>query len=145
MNDLIKRNGNGLSLFDEVFGGPFNDIFSSSLYNRRHASGNVIEYDDRYVVEMEVPGLTKDDIEVAVENNVLSIRAHQETSNEQKDGDGKYLSRRIEKRNYNYSVRLGNNVDVDNIHGNVENGMLLVNLPKKEIEVGTSKKFIELE
>lgn len=91
---------------------------------------DVVETADEFVVTAELPGLGKDDIEIEIENNILTIR-----------GEKKEERREKEERHYVYERRFGGftrsftlptNVDPDRVSARFENGVLTVTLPKTE-------------
>ncbi len=86
------------------------------------------EYEDKVVIEAEMPGFTKDEIEVTVENDVLTITAERKAA----ESDGK---KHLNERRYTRverSVALPATVDEEKISGNLKDGVLTLRLPKTE-------------
>lgn len=83
---------------------------------------DVHETESERTVRMELPGVTKKDIALELENAVLSVRAKrgEETDNETQTIE---LAR---------SVTVGDDIDADKIRASLENGILTVVLPKQE-------------
>jgi HSP20 family protein len=123
--------------WDRVFDRYFNG-FESSV---RTPAVDVREDDEKYSLEFELPGLSESDVEVKVENGVLSVSSKKEESKEEKD-EG-YI--RKERRHFSFSrsFTLPDNVDAEKISASFKNGLLDIAVPKapaakpKLIEVKT--------
>ena len=123
---IIKYRPRTLDLFnwDRVFDRYFGDFDHSAGW----PAVDVREDDDNYLVEVELPGLSEKDVEVKVENGVLTIASRKDESREEKD-EG-YI--RKERRHYSFSrsFSLPDNVDGEKITANFKNGLLDVAVPK---------------
>jgi HSP20 family protein len=128
------------SLLRDEFGNDDWSPFASSSLTRARSftpAVDVLERDDAYVLKAEVPGLSPEQIELQVENDVLTFRGEQKS--EQTDERNGY--RRIE-RSYGSFARsfvLPQGTNVDNIEANVENGVLTVKIPK--VQAATPRKL----
>lgn len=126
MGDLTRFN----SLFDDAF---FNNFFRpvASDKGERVPAIDVHESDGGYCIKADLPGISKDDIQVTLENGVLTISA--ETKQEDKEEkDGKVIR---QERHYGQYVRrlsVGDNLDPASIKARFENGVLQLDLPKPE-------------
>lgn len=78
---------NAKSDIDELFNLTLNSFFNtvSPSYNNRFGRVNVIENDTNYSVEMLMPGADKNKIDIALDNNTLSVSYKNENSNEVKE------------------------------------------------------------
>jgi HSP20 family protein len=95
---------------------------------------NIRETENEYLFTMEVPGLSKKDIEVTVEGDELTVRgAKTEESNEDTKG---LIRREIRSQRFERTFDLAGAVDGDGIKAKIENGLLTVTLPKKPEKVG---------
>ena len=128
---LVKNNpvyfGN---LFDELFnqipatwGKDAHNGFSS-------IPANIHETTDGYHVELSAPGRNKEDFKINLDNNVLSISAEKKA--EQKTEDQKQIRREFSFRSFKRSFTLDETVDAEKIQAKYENGVLQLQLPKKE-------------
>jgi|SRR5713101_220849 len=91
---------------------------------------DIVEHDDAYVVECELPGLTKEDVKISVQGNILTIRGEKKSQHEEK---GANYHR--QERTYGSFVRsftLPSYVKSDKIDARYVNGILTINLPKAE-------------
>ncbi len=91
---------------------------------------NIHETGEAYHLELSTPGLSKEDIKLNVENGLLTISHEQKE--ETKSEDYKTVRREFHYNSFKRSFTLSDKIDVDNIQGKYENGILKVLLPKKE-------------
>lgn len=88
------------------------------------------ENDKEIIVTAEIPGVNKDDINIAVEDNKLTISFKKEIKNEEKDNKVHFSY--IEYGEFSETIDLGNkDLDIDNIEAQYENGVLKIKIPKK--------------
>lgn len=121
-----------------------NDIFSedfvtpSMSYRRESVPAVNIKQDEKsFIVEMAVPGLDKKDINVEIEDDVLSISSEkQEESQEEKDN---YTRKEFHFTSFKRSFNIPENADGSNIEAKHENGVLHIRIPKKEAKTITKK------
>ena len=133
---LIKRS-NGLfpsvpSFFDDFL---TKDVFDWSNANRSYGSSlpavNIKEDSDNFEVEVAVPGLKKDDFNIELENDVLTISSEKERKTESKED--KYVRREFQYSSFKRTFSLPENVvNGDMVEANYRNGVLHILLPKKE-------------
>lgn len=127
--------------FDEM-DNFFNDgFFGTSCSNPRTArqlestSGlmrtDVIEKDDSYQLEAELPGFNKEDINIDLKNDTLTISASHKENKDEKDENGKYIRRERRSSSYQRSFHV-EGLKPEDIIAQYRNGVLTVNLPKKE-------------
>lgn len=118
-------------LFDRVFdnalasfGRGFSDFsgFSPSL--------DVRETDKAYEIIVELPGLDEKEIDVSVEDDVLTIKGEKKVENEDK-GDKYHVVERS-YGSFSRSLRLPADVEVENLKANYKKGILTLDLPKSE-------------
>lgn len=91
---------------------------------------DVIERDNEFLLRAEVPGVTKDDLEISVTENQVTIKG--ETRHEEKAEEGDYYHCEISRGAFSRSVILPAMVDSGKTKAKFENGMLEVRLPKLE-------------
>ena len=87
--------------------------------------------EDAYVLEIEIPGLTREDISIEVSEDTLYIQAQKEEAVEEKRED--YIRRERGSMSFYRSVPLSENVDKSNISAKLDNGVLRVVLPKLSV------------
>lgn len=109
MDDFFSRVGtNGASIFEPAV--------------------NVIENKDVYELQLAIPGYSKDEVKLTIENNTLTISAEYE---ENKEESTPYSRREFIKTSFERSFTLPRSVDQDKVEAKFENGILNVKLPRK--------------
>jgi HSP20 family protein len=102
---------------------------------------NTRETENAYHIEVELPGIKKEEVNVEVDGNVLTISGERSLRDEVKEED----YHKVESRYglFKRSFTLPEKVDIENIHAEAENGLLEVVVPKLLID--TSSKKIEIK
>ncbi len=119
---IARRQGNTEDLFERLF-----DDFLPSRSDAAVAM-DLYETDDAIVLELGVPGLSKDRLDVSVEGRQLTVRAELPTPPE--DESRRYWMRTLPRGAFTRSVRLPVGVDTENIDARVHTGMLTLKMPK---------------
>ena len=91
---------------------------------------DVVEEGDNLVVHASLPGVKPDDIQVSVDDDILTIRGH--TSSEQEHREGSYLMRERRSGAFYRSLRLPDTVDADKAKSTFQNGVLTITFHKQE-------------
>jgi len=95
---------------------------------------DVYETDTEVVVKAELPGIKKEDIEINLQDNVLSIRA--QSKEEQEVKEDKYYRREIRYGNFYRALSLPSEVDAEKVEATFENGVCTIRAPKVKEKVG---------
>lgn len=115
--------------------------FDRMMYGKRgeHVMRtDVKENEQGYEVDIELPGYKKEEVKAELKDGYLTVNALKEVNNDQKDEDGKYVRRERYSGNMSRSFYVGENMTQEDIHAKFENGILTLQIPKKE-----AKKQIE--
>lgn len=128
----------------------FNDFFDNDWMMKANSTApaiNVIESENNYKVELAAPGMTKEDFNVRIdEDNNLVISMEKKNENQEEKKDGRYLRREFSYTKFQQTMILPENVDKENISAQVENGVLMIELPKlSEEEIKKAEKQIEVK
>ena len=91
---------------------------------------DISENESEYKVVADLPGMDKKDVNISLENDVLTINGRRETKQEE-NGENYHLSERV-YGNFNRSFNLHNKVDQEKIKAEFINGELTIHLPKVE-------------
>ncbi len=102
---------------------------------------DIYEKEGIYHVEMDLPGFSKDDIKIEVNNGNLTISAEKDTEKEDKNEDKKYIRRERTYGKYSRSFYLGD-VNEEEINAAFNNGTLTISIPK--LEEKQTKKYIDI-
>ena len=101
---------------------------------------DVIDRECEIVIHAELPGVNKDDLEVSMTENTVSIRVS--TKHEEKEEKGEYFRREMSHGEFQRTVHLPVNVDAENAKTSFKDGIMELKLPKIE---STKRKTIEVE
>lgn len=120
--------------FDRDFDDMVNEFFGykPTLYTRNNNIGltNVKETNDSYCLEVQLPGFSKDETNVEIEDNMISISANVEDTNSE---DNKYYNRQeFVKKSFVRTFNLPEDVDENKISADMVDGVLSVVLNKKK-------------
>lgn len=132
-------------VFDRMLS-TFNDFFEQMddwpalADNMKSLRTDITENKDAYVVKVDLPGFSKDDISIEVDNNQLTIRARREEEQETKDSQNRIIRR---ERHFGEFVRqfYVDNIDEDRIEATLKDGVLTIILPKRNDRNGTRKQI----
>jgi HSP20 family protein len=140
---LMKR-----SDWPSVFGGSllsdlFDDRFPSQWKNEAMPAVNIRENEKNYEIELAAPGYKKSDINVAVDNGVLTISA--ETKDQTESGPESYRRREFSCRSFSRSFVLPENIEDKDIDAHYVDGVLKLSINKKQLSSSKPKKSIEIK
>jgi len=124
-------------LFDRLFEGGFLRPFDwrgPEMAGRRYFEGrlpriDVIDREQEVVVRAEIPGMRKEDVEVAIANDLLTIKGK---THEEQEEKGEIYRSEIRQGSFTRSVRLPSEVKGDGAKAHFENGLLEITLPKAQ-------------
>lgn len=121
------------SIIDEFFGEM------EKRNESRMPSVDIYEKENKYFVEAMLPGFTKEDINVDLNDDNLTISA--EHKEETKENDKNYFRREIKTNSFSRSFTLSNDIDKENIEAKYENGILKLQFNKLEIPEKKTQKI----
>ena len=131
---------------DDMFEGFFRPF---SVQRSETGRGSMVpaidlhENDHSYTVKAEIPGVKKEDIDITVHNGVLTINAESHYEHEDKEGD-RLIRQERRYGKYVRSIRLGKDVDEENVKAKYADGILELELPKVE-EVKPKKISVDID
>ncbi|MCC8180441.1 MAG: Hsp20/alpha crystallin family protein [Planctomycetes bacterium] len=143
MSTLMRRRSNTLpGLFRRMWD-P--DMFEAFMQNDASMPAmNVVEKANEFAIDISVPGFNKEDINVSVDKNVLSIKAESKKEDEQKDSEDRIIRQEFMQTSFERNFSLPDNVDTGKIAAKQENGVLKITLPKMENAPEDQVKKIEV-
>ncbi len=134
--------------FEGTFNTLVDDLFTElpaflkTEFNQTERKGfvpvNVKETANNYLIEVVAPGFEKTDFKVNLDQHLLTISA--EKKNEEKEV--KQIRREYSFRSFKRSFTLDEKIDATNITGSYINGVLILNLPKKEVVKASATEII---
>ena len=138
---LVKRNNVMFpSLMNEIlrpdwFGGV--DNFKDSV-----PAANIKETETEFLLELAIPGRKKEDFNVEIDNDILTISS--EVKNEENKEDEGYTRREFTFSSFKRVFSLPETISLDKINATYEDGILKFILPKKEEALPKPKRLIEI-
>lgn len=127
---LVRYNPfNELNLWNHSWNGFFNDAgVKTRRSNGWYPAVDILNEDDNVVLNVELPGLDKDDISVKIEDRVLTIEGERKTDNEEKKNN--YYRRERTYGSFKRSFHLGDDVLVEDVNADFKDGILKLTLKK---------------
>ncbi len=93
-------------------------------------NANILEYDDKFEIQLELPGYSRQDIEIQIENKLLIIQKNEKTGNKEKSVN--YHLNQIRSGSFRRAFVIPENTDWESIVAKHENGILVIHIPKIE-------------
>lgn len=127
----------GEDLFDDFFNDPFGMMNASEgrspLYGK-HAKNlmktDVRETEGTYELDVDLPGFTKDEVNVELKNGYLTIQAAKGLDKDQSDKKGKYIRQERYAGACSRSFYVGEDVEPEEVSAKFEDGILTISVPK---------------
>ena len=132
---LPYKKNNDMNVFDaweRALLSPFGNSFASVFPT------DILDKGDHYLLEAELPGFDRSDIDIDIEGDQLVIKASHETKNEEETKGYLHRERRFGTFTRRFDI---NGIDVEKIQAAYENGLLRLTLPKLEEKKAGSKKI----
>ena len=141
---LARINRNYVPAYwDDFFNDRFYKHFNTSSSQTHSPAVNVIEDEKGYRIEVALPGVSRKDFKLEVEDDVLTISTEKKES--KKDQQSNFLRREFNYQSFTRSFQLPETIDQENIQASHESGILTVNLPKREEVLQKAPKQIEVQ
>lgn len=135
---LMPRRNSSFDLFD--------DFFKDDFFPKRDhmlMKTDIKEKDNSYLIEMDLPGHSKENIDIELKDGYLVVSAH--SKKEVDDKNGKYVH---QERFYGHASRsfyVGEDINTEDIDAKFKDGILMIELPKKEEEKIKKTTKIEIK
>ena len=126
----LIRNGSTLPTVFEDFFKPWNEWFVNSSSALDMPAVNITETKEEFKLAFAVPGMKKDDFDINVDGNMLTVSCEKEETVEEKEHQ--YTRKEYNYSSFRRSFSLPDEVSKDNIHASYTDGVLYLQLPKKE-------------
>jgi len=125
--------------YDSVFD-LFDDFFSETRNPQSNFKIDVLEEEDKYIIEVETPGVTKENIEIHYENEYLTIDLKKEEIKEEEKKNYIHKERYTESSTRSIYLK---DIDASKLSAKQDNGILIITAPK--LESKTTKYLIDIE
>jgi len=126
------------SLVDRVFNESFPNLskeFGSNFFQQgSYPKCNVLDYSDKMIIEAAIPGMDKDDVDIQILDQTLTISGNKQKDDKLVNEEGllNYVHRELKKSAFRRTFNLGKNLQADNISAEFDQGILYVTIPKRE-------------
>lgn len=134
---------------NRLFGDMFEDFFNEPNLGFAMTNGvmktDIRNKDGNYILDIDLPGYNKEDIQISLYNGNLTISAEHNDTQEEKDAKGNIVRQERYRGSCSRSFYVGEGIKQEDIKASYTNGILTVEVPseqKKELE---EKKFISIE
>jgi HSP20 family protein len=126
------------TLLDRVFADSFPEFskevgvtpFSQTAYPKC----DIVDFTDRIEIIAEIPGLSKDQITIDVEDNIITLKGEKNSKIEEKEG-GTYLRREVKRSSFHRTFTADTKIfNLDKLKAKFEDGVLELTVPKREKE-----------
>ncbi|MFZ1528183.1 MAG: Hsp20/alpha crystallin family protein [Ferruginibacter sp.] len=141
---LVRTNSNFSKTLDGLMNEIFNELPSTLSKTVREdvlhfPPVNITEQEAGYVLELSAPGFEKPDFKVNLDGNMLTIST--EKKEEKAEDTGKLIRREFSHKAFKRSFTIDEKIDAEKINARYENGILKLDLPKKEIAKPEAKQI----
>ncbi len=134
---IPKRND--FDLWEDAFLDP---IFTN--HESKMMRTDIKEKNDKYEIAVDLPGYSKENIKMSIEEGYLTIEATIEKNAEEKE-EGKFVRKERYSGSCSRSFYVGEDIESEDIKANFLNGILNIEIPKKEEKKVLEKKYIDIE
>ena len=130
--------------FEQDFWGKKNPLYGKHAKNMMKT--DIREHDEGYEVDIDLPGFKKDEIQMELNDGVLTISAAKGLDKDEEDKKGNYIRKERYAGSMSRSFYVGKHVTVEDVHPKYENGILSFSVPKEEAKpVEEKKNYISIE
>ncbi len=137
---MIPRRKNEFDLLGEMFEDPFFTEHESKIMKT-----DIKEKKDKYLIDVELPGYEKENIKIDVEDGYLTVHAEIDSNKEEKE-EGKFVRRERYVGSCSRSFYVGTEIQAEDIKASFKNGMLKIEVPKKEEKKELpEKRYIQID
>jgi HSP20 family protein len=143
--NLVKRKNEPWfpSIFDDFLTPNwFGEVVNQKDFGMSVPAVNIKEDKESFHVELAAPGKKKEDFNIELEDNMLSISSEDKKEHEEKDKKGHYTRREFSYSSFKRAFTLPETVNAEKIHAKYEDGVLKIDLPKRDVTPAKPKKSI---
>ena len=128
------------TFFTHTFGHPLNIIKNSTW----RPAVEVIQNNENYKVKVQLPGVKKDDIEIELDNDFMTITAvinEEKEEKKEEEHNAKYHTSEFRYGKYQRTISFDQPIKIEEAKAKYKDGVLCINLPNQNIEAATPKKL----
>jgi HSP20 family protein len=134
------------NIFEDLFDRSLSDLFDTNFSNQS-PSANIIEEDASFKIELAIPGIDKKDVKLLIEEKQLIVSYHKKEVDDDNKGDSKkqYRRKEFDYSSFERKFNLPESINQNAIKATYNNGILIIELSKKEEEKEQPSKTIEIQ
>ena len=117
-------------MFSDMFPAPMTGRFESSARAHGLMSCDVQEFDDHYVIDMELAGFRKEDIKAELKDGYLTVKAERSADHSRKDDGGRMLRSERFTGTCQRTFYVGERIEKENVSASFEDGVLSLSIPR---------------
>lgn len=134
---LLNRIQNEFAEMEKTLNELFSDSNSPMGFNSGFPKCNLVELDDKFVIEMAVAGFDKKDIHVRIVDGEIKVKGEKAVSKD----NAKYHLKELSNRAFAKSISIPKTINAEKIKAKVNNGILEIEMPKTEKTTDTSREI----
>ena len=123
-----RRTTHMLNDLDHLIHSVWGDTSESS---KRVPAVDIMDKEDEYLIEVELPGYTKDDVEISVENGIITVSKEEPESRDHEEKKS-YIHRERKPQSFSRSFVLPRDASVEDIEGSMKDGVLSIVIRKRD-------------
>src|SRR5699024_10837130 len=144
--NLVRRNNWLPSMLEDMFNGNWMDTnHPIRNFENKTPAVNVKESENNFTLELGAPGMKKDNFQLELDDNLLSISSEKKAEKETENKDEKFTIREYSYSSFKHSYILTESVDFSKISEDYKDGVLKIDLPKREEAKTQHKRLIEIQ
>ncbi len=128
---------NEFSLLDDIF-------HDFDYFDNKIMKTDIKEHDKKYDIIIDLPGYSKEDIKISIEDGYLTINASM-NKDEKVHEEGKFVRRERYFGECKRSFYVGDNLETEDIKATYKNGTLILEVPKKEQKKISEKRYVQID
>lgn len=134
------------NVFQDLLNG-ISEAANNTVISSRPAA-NISEQEDKYVISLAAPGLKKSDFNLQVHKNLLEVSVNKEVETEEQhatSSDVKWSKKEFNYQSFKRTFHLSDSISIDDIVAEYQDGILQIQLPKKEEAKAKPVKLVEIK
>ena len=133
------------NIFNEMFRSPFVSGSNDTSGNTKLMKTDIRETESGYILEVDLPGFSKDNIQAELKDGYLTITATRSENSENQVNEGKYLRRERFQGTCKRSFYVGEYLHENDINAQFNDGVLTLSVPKEREPEPEQPKFITIQ
>lgn len=124
------------------------DLFTDPFFSKNESKvmkTDIKEKDDKYLIYVDLPGYEKENIKIDIDDGYLTVTGEVNNTKENKQEDGSFVRKERYIGTCTRSFYIGEDITEDEIKASFKNGVLNIEIPKKEEKKIQEKKYIQID